>query len=211
MGRLIDLTGRRIGRLLVKRRFDVCVKPGQQSKWLCVCDCGSDVVVLGGNLHKGDTKSCGCYKSERTSEIKTTHGLCHTPEYRIWNNIRRRCLDPRVPHYAEYGARGITVCDRWRESFANFYADMGAKPFASATVERKNNNGPYSPENCVWATRREQANNTRRNRHITFHGRMQTLAQWAREVGMRPGTLQMRLDALGWTVERALTQTVGDR
>lgn len=114
-----------------------------------------------------------------------------------------RCLNPNAPHYADYGGRGITVCERWRE-FSNFYADMGAKP-PGLTLERIDNDKGYSPENCRWATREEQARNRRSNRLITYEGVTATLAETARRVGMGVTTLRGRLDA-GWSVEEAITK-----
>jgi hypothetical protein len=117
--------------------------------------------------------------------------------------MRSRCLNPSDQNFANYGGRGITVCERWR-SFEAFLADMGERP-PGHSVERKDNDGPYSPENCVWATRVEQANNSRRNLRVAFQGETLTATQWARRFGLRPQVVRWRLHR-GWPIERALAE-----
>ena len=121
--------------------------------------------------------------------------------YYIWHNMKRRCLDPQNHSYPYYGGRGITVCERWLK-YENFKADVGYPP-EGMTLDRIDNDGPYSPENCRWATRTEQNNNTRSNRMVTFQDKTQTIAQWAREIGIRQSSLCVRL-LRGWPLERAL-------
>lgn len=132
------------------------------------------------------------------------HGKAGTVEYSCWGKMKTRCHDPNDQSYARYGGRGIAVCDRWRESFENFFEDMGFKPSPRHSIERKNNNGPYCKENCTWATRLEQNNNTSQNRRITFGGQTMTLAQWGRSLGLNWHTLNNRLRR-GWSLENALT------
>lgn len=151
------------------------------------------------------------------------HGLCHAttqsdaPQqlpkardecktYRVWADMRARCRNPRWWLYKYYGARGITVCERWNTSFANFFADMGRRP-PGMQLDRIDNSKGYSPENCRWASRAEQQRNTRATRHIEYQGRTQCLADWAKEAGMAPNALGSRLK-LGWTMERAMTEPV---
>ena len=145
-------------------------------------------------------------KSRRGGQLK--HGqACRgrkTKEYYTWRNIKERCHNPRHPRYADYGGRGIIVCDRWRYSFEAFAADMGVCP-PLHMIEREDNNGPYSPENCYWATATEQNQNRRNNHHLTYQGRTQTLTNWARELGISCPTLSSRLNRQGWSVERALS------
>jgi AraC-like DNA-binding protein len=126
-----------------------------------------------------------------------------TSIYRSWAGMISRCSNPKDKDYADYGGRGIRVCPRWKESFANFGDDMGPKP-NGMSLDRRDNNGNYEPANCRWATRSMQMNNTRRNRHITFNRETLTLTEWARRRGVHPGTLYNRLQH-GWEVERALT------
>lgn len=148
-----DITSRRFGRLTAlsynKTRRD----------WLCECDCGEKRYVRITALVRGRTVSCGCYRRGRASP-STTHGRTETPEYRSWRAMKRRCLNPRASQYSYYGGRGVTVCERWL-TFANFFADMGDKPSPEHSLERLNNDGPYTPDNCIWATRSQQVTNRR--------------------------------------------------
>lgn len=131
-----------------------------------------------------------------------THGLNGTPEHIVWTSMRGRCLNPNNHAYSSYGGRGIDICPRW-DDFLLFLEDMGAKPSRVHSLERKNNDLGYSPENCVWATRREQANNRRSSRWITFNGETRTLAQWADSAGISQAKLFHRL-RLGWPMEKAV-------
>lgn len=162
----------------------------------CLCDCGAITVVVAAHLRNGNTKSCGCLKNEMAATINLRHGLTHTSEYHIWHDMKRRCRDPRTKAFVNYGARGITVCERWN-SFEAFYQDMGPRPTPKHTIERKDNDAGYAPENCVWATRKEQCNNSRHNRIITFNGKSMTLAQAIESSGISPNTVRRRVDN-GW-------------
>jgi hypothetical protein len=201
----IDLTGQRYSRLTVLREAQ---KPDTYQSayvfWECRCDCGNVVVCSSGNLRSGNSKSCGCLKLEMHTARLTKHGGSYTPEFAIWNGMHKRCYSPAEPSYVNYGARGITICDRWRESFANFLADMGPLPSEHHSIDRINNDGPYSPENCRWATRKEQNNNTRRNHFLDYNGQHLTIAQWADVTGLTVDAIGLRV-ARGWTVERTLT------
>lgn len=172
---------------------------------LCRCDCGNERAVYRYSLLSGDAKSCGCFRRELTAKNKTTHGLRHTPEYDVWHGMLMRCHNPKKRSFADYGARGIIVCDRWRESFAAFYADMGQRPSPAHTIERRNNDGPYEPSNCYWATRATQNANTRKNHRLTVNGETHHLAEWARRSGLSHATIIRRL-SLGWSIERTLTE-----
>lgn len=135
---------------------------GSNSKVPCRCDCGTEISVLARNLRSGNTKSCGCRKRRAVIERSTRHGMAHTKIYNIWADMVARCRRPTHAHYADYGGRGITVCDRWLD-FSNFYADMGDRP-KGRSIDRINNDGGYSPENCRWATASEQRSNRRQAR-----------------------------------------------
>lgn len=190
---MIDLVGKRFGRLVVKEKLGG--RPYKQIPWRCLCDCGHEKTVLGLSLRHGRTKSCGCLNSEMASaRIKlrqTLHGKSDTAEYAIWQSMLGRCLRPNNPSYKDYGERGITVCGRWMQ-FENFLADMGPRP-AKLTLERKDNNGPYSPDNCVWASRLEQGRNKRNNVHLTIDNNPQILAEWIRDLGLDSSTVYKRL------------------
>lgn len=138
---------------------------------------------------------------------KPTHGLSYTPEYRAWQTMRLRCLVPSNPAYSDYGGRGITVCERWKDSCANFVADMGRKPSGRHELDRIDNNKGYEPGNCRWATRTENDRNRRSNRHLTHEGVTRTLAEWCEIKCLPRDTVQKRL-AAGWSIPRSLETPV---
>lgn len=196
--RALDLEGHVFGFWSVGPR----VPRGVRSHWLCTCRCGEQKVVAGGELTRGRTLSCGCMAKSLVSAANTKHGMSGTPVYRAWAAMHSRCTNSKTPQYAGYGGRGIHVCKRWAK-FENFYADMGDPP-AGCSIERKNNNGMYSPKNCVWATAAEQHKNRRNSRNITFGGVTDTLAAHARRVGLRYDTVYYRIFKRGWAVDIAL-------
>lgn len=200
----LTLYGQRFGRLTV-----ICKNPvstaSNNSRWDCICDCGTSCTVVGSKLISGYTSSCGCFHLERLRESVVTHGMRFSSEYNIWSGIKDRCLTPTNPAYGRYGGRGITICDRWRDSFENFYADMGPRPSPEHSVERKENDSGYGPNNCVWATATEQANNRRSNVFYEHGGVKKTVSELAREFDMSDVKLRKRLYR-GWDLNRSLTQ-----
>lgn len=186
-------------RLLVIRRVENS-KNGQ-SRWLCRCDCGEEVVVNGSRLKSGHTKSCGCY----AISLNTKHGKYKTSEYVIYQQMKERCYNKKKAAYARYGARGITVCDRWlgEGGFTRFYGDMGPKP-NGMTLDRIDNDGPYSPENCRWADAHTQYTNRRQTVWLEFNGETLCRKDWARRTGLDEATIAQRISR-GWSVEKALT------
>lgn len=181
--------GQVYGRLTVIRRNGTT---SHTLHWLCRCECGKETSVGSSNLHNGTTKSCGCYRREFAASLKFSHGKAHTPEYSVWESMIGRCHCPGKSGYCKYGARGIYVCQRWRDSFPDFLADMGPRPSIVHSIERNDNNGPYSPENCRWATSYEQRRNTRRTVLITINGVTKIVSDWAKELKMKPNTIKKR-------------------
>ncbi len=173
----IELTGQRFGRLEV-RSYDGL--RGGKGYWHCRCECGAETSIAAQLLRNGKATSCGCYRAELMSKIKRKHGMTGTPEYNVYSSMLGRCLNVNNHKFAHYGGRGIKVCDRWRNSFADFYADMGPRP-DRCSLDRIDVNGDYTPENCRWATPQQQAQNTRSNINLTHCGETKCLTQWARE------------------------------
>lgn len=198
--RKVDLVGHRSGRLVVLKQIGN--SGAMRSKWLCQCDCGKTRQVAGSSLRSGLSRSCGCL----FTETRTKHGYYNTKTYRAWGDMRRRCSNPKNPYYYRYGERGIKVCERWQE-FENFLVDMGEAP-VGAYLDRKDNNGNYTPENCRWANARESMQNTSQVRNYTFLGQSCCAAEWARRLGMNENTIRTRLAR--WDVRRALTKITGD-
>lgn len=176
---------------------------GGERRWKCACECGEFAVVRQSSLKNGHTTSCGCYRLD-VLRAKLTKGHDRgSPEYASWNSLRDRCNNVNNSRYFQYGGRGISVCDEWGD-FQNFYRDMGDRP-SGTSIDRINVDGDYCKENCRWATSTEQANNKTNNVKICFNGETKTIADWARHIGVKYGTLQARLKR-GWSVERALTK-----
>lgn len=198
------LTGQRFGRYTVGVR----VQKGDGRAWYeVVCDCGTTKVIGAKHLRDGTVVSCGCLAAEQTRTRSTTHGCTRLPEYKVWSGLFDRCHNPKNKDYANYGGRGITVCDRWR-LFENFLADMGPRPTTPGkwSIDRINNDGNYEPGNCRWTVTRVQCRNMRTNRIIDHNGRRLTMAGWADLLGVHQDTLYDRFRN-GWAVDRALTQT----
>lgn len=172
----------------------------------CVCDCGKERHVSLYDLKRGHTTSCGCYRVEKCRSYNTTHGLSRTPTHNSWRGMIARCTDPKHQFYRYYGGKGVTVCDSWISSFANFLNDMGLKP-KGTSLDRINPNGNYEPSNCRWATKTEQARNVSDIRTVTHNGKTQTIASWAEELGVKACTLHMRLFR-GWSVADTLEKPI---
>ena len=186
-----DIAGKRFGKLLVVRFVPDDTK---YSSWECLCDCGKKKVILHQSLRRGATVSCGCFHKERLGEANKTHGesgkSSRTREYRIWANMMDRCHWGKTPSFAYYGARGIKVCDRWH-SYENFLADMGRSP-EGTSLDRKDNDGNYSPDNCRWATRRQQFLNTSRTIWVSHNGNRITAFELCEQLGISRKAMRSR-------------------
>ena len=173
-----DLTGQRFGQLTVQKK----VKGG----WLCLCDCGKETIAHGCHLKNGRWRSCGC--------LRYKHGMTDTRLYQIWHGMKDRCQRKDGQHFEKYGGRGITVCQEWADSFEAFKDWALANGYRDdLSLDRKDNDGPYSPDNCRWATRREQQSNRKITVFITHNGETRTLAEWSRITGIHYATLSHRL------------------
>ncbi len=200
----IDLSGLKIGRWTVVRMARQKDVHGH-IKWICRCECGVVKSVKTDSLNSGRSMSCGCLQREAVSRAAKTHGMSKTLMFTTWIGILHRCNCKTSRDYPKYGGRGIKVCERWANSFENFMKDMGPKPSRLHSLDRfPDNNGPYSPENCRWATPKEQNNNTRTNRILTLNGESKTVTQWSECLGIVRSTIFKRL-AMGWSDEKALS------
>jgi len=185
MPKKLNLAGTRFSRLLVLDEHPI--RNGGKVCWECICDCGQKCYPSGTNLKTGNSTSCGCFKQERSAAAKTTHGFSKNVfEYRIWKNMKSRCLNQRNPAFKNYGSRGIAVCDRWKNSFQNFLSDMGRRPSTNHSIDRIDNNGNYEPGNCRWATEFEQSNNKSSTVIIDAHKKPVALTMYLRFLGI-PG------------------------
>lgn len=201
-----QLSGQRFGRLLVGER----IYPNQNGNtvWSCTCDCGNTKIVTAIQLRVGRTQSCGCLRRDRTLEAVVTHGRSKTRVYEIWAGMIRRCEDASHKNYDRYGGRGIKVCERWRSNFKDFLDDMGEPP-QGHTIERKNNDGNYEPNNCKWASRKDQSRNTSKSILVDLGGQTMSLPEACEAVGLRYNSVYMRMrrgmpfsDAITKDIER---------
>lgn len=199
-----NLSGRGFGKLRVK--WPVERRRNGHVLYLCDCECGAEVFVTCSNLASSHTQSCGCHQIEVTADANRKHGGTRSSLYRVWMQMRQRCCLPTAPNYKWYGARGITVCDRWMSDFSAFAKDMGERP-KGGTIDRVDNDGPYEPGNCRWATSQsQQVRNSRKVKcalRVEHEGASRTLSEWENIIGVRAETIRKRIKR-GWPAERAL-------
>jgi hypothetical protein len=206
------MVGQTVGRLHVDEPAGV--HPTRRvAMWRCTCTCGQVRIYRGDDLRAGKRTSCGCGLRDRLARGNPIHRLANHPASGIWYGMIDRCYNPDNPAYKNYGARGITVCDRWR-TLERFIDDLtegrqpGPRPSTGFSLDR-DLNGPYSPDNTRWATDSQQMRNRRNNRLLTFNGITLTTVEWADRTGIRDKTIQERIDKHKWSIERALTEPVG--
>jgi hypothetical protein len=203
--------GQQFGRLtVIEPTESKVIKNGQKCRqWLCRCNCGVHTIVISRSLITGNTRSCGCLQRESASVNNVKHGHSYSSTYRAWTNMKRRCTNAKSKTWSRYGGRGICVCDAWMEKFENFLADMGVKP-PGLTLGRKDNNGPYTPDNCCWETRYEQQANTSRNVWVEYHGERMILSEAVRRSGLSFNVVYDRRRR-GWTIDKALSTPLQKR
>lgn len=189
-----SFVGRRFGMLTVCQYL-------LDSIWQCRCDCGKETKAYANQLKRGGKKSCGC-------NSHVTHGRSKSRVYNIHKFMLQRCFNRNYNRFGDYGGRGITVCDRWRGhgGFENFLSDLGDPPSDKHKLERKDNDGPYCPENCCWVTQADQSRNRRNNVRISYGGKTLCLKDWASELGIKETTLAYRIK--NWPLERAMTERI---
>lgn len=203
----LDLTGLVYGKLTVLY-YSHSNKDGR-TVWHCKCNCGNEKDVSSKDLKRGTIRSCGCLRIETSRKRMTTHGSTDTRLYNIWTSMKARCETSKEEKFIKnYQNKGIIICDEWHDfsifqkwALENGYADK-------LSIDRKDNNGNYCPENCRWVDQKTQQNNKSSNKRLTYNNKTQTIAQWAEEIGMKYNTLDERLRK-GWSVERALITPVG--
>lgn len=188
---IIDLMGARFGKLVVLKFLE---RKNHHTYWHCQCDCGKTATARSNDLKSGKRISCGC--------AHITHGMTYTPTWKSWSSMKARCYDKNHEYYKYYGGKGITVCDRWKESFENFLEDMGER-LNGTTLDRINNDKQYCKENCKWSTTEEQNSNKGNIIYLTYNNETKTLAQWARDLNFGYMKLWRRIRN-GWSIERAL-------
>ncbi len=193
-----DITNLRYGKITVISFSHI----DSVAYWNCLCDCGNKCTLAGSRLRCGQTKSCGCLQKSRK-------GLSSCSTFHIWKGMLQRCYDKSVKHYARYGGKGIFVCDRWKNSFENFLKDMGERP-DNLTLDRIDSSKGYSPENCRWASYKEQANNKKSGYFITAFGQTLRLTEWAKKTGIGWSTIRQRIERSKWTSENALSKKVNN-
>jgi hypothetical protein len=199
----IDILGRRYGCLTVVRQVDSIRRGLKKSyaAWLCLCDCGEEVILKGQRLRAGRHKACG-RSGHFWRSGKNPNAACHKLEYQSWLRMKQRCYSVKCRNYKNYGGRGIMICDRWKD-FQNFLADMGPRPSAKHSIERIDVNGHYEPTNCRWATAKEQARNCRDTVYVEYRGRRHKLIELCEELGLKREVVYGRIKK-GWKVYDAL-------
>jgi hypothetical protein len=206
-----DLTGKVFGRLTVLYRTDRKTSQGFRLYWMCRCECGNETEVYRCKLTGGRTVSCGCRLKEIRAWFPTQslkHGMSKgCKEFRSWASMRGRCCNQQNHKFPIYGGRGIKICDRWMESFQNFYDDMGQAPSKLHSIDRIDVNGDYCPENCRWAVAAQQSDNKTNTVRLTWNGVTRTVTEWSRIVGVQRMTIKARLK-YGWSVDSALSTPV---
>lgn len=205
VAKAIDLTDHRFGRLVVVGRADPSGAVRRHARWVCACDCGNQCRVTSAELRTGSTASCGCYRREKIAARNTTHGMYNTAENAAWHGMWQRCTNEQAPNYHRYGGRGITVCKEW-ESFEQFLKDMGLRPSAEHSLDRRDNEKGYSPDNCRWATPEEQHENRSNTCKAEWNGILLPILHIAQQTGKKRSSIYYHLRVVGLPIEEAVAR-----
>ena len=209
MGKLNDLTGMTFGRLQVIKRAGS--NKNKQALWLCECQCEkrTKIIVIGSDLLRSHTQSCGCLQREIAYNIKTKHGRSFTSLHNIWTNMKQRVCNKNCEAYQNYGGRGIKICDEWLTSFESFYEWAISNGYQDGlTIERKDVNGDYCADNCCWASKLTQTRNRRNTQQIYYKNELKPLSQWCDELNLPYNTIRARINNYHWSVEKAFTTPI---
>ena len=199
----IDISNQRFGKLLVVKK---AYYQNKKVYWQCLCDCGKITYVHTSNLKCKRIRSCGCLKVEELVNRSTKHNQRHTKLYEVWKTIKQRCLNPKNVSYHNYGGRGITICEEWKNDFMSFYNWSMKNGYKEGlTIDRINNDGNYEPSNCRWTTRLVQNNNTRVNNYITINNETKTLTEWCRFYNANYGKVYRLYKLKNYDIIKALT------
>ena len=200
------MIGQTFGRLTVINNPNIT--KGGKRYWECECSCGRVILVPTGNLKSGNSSQCRACGNKNRKTKPRKHGETKTRLYRIWTSMKSRCSNPVTINFHRYGGRGIKVCDEWEKSYESFRDWALSSGYSdNLSLDRVDNDGDYEPDNCRWATRKEQGENMYTAQLITFNGETHCLAGWARKLGFSKSTLTARINRYGWPIERALTET----
>lgn len=208
--RKLELSGQRFGKLVaVRSHYD---SEKRITLWECKCDCGNTCNVRANSLVHGRTKSCGCLRKESNVQNKTKHGMAKTRIYNAWSSMKRRCYTTTNHNYSHYGKRGISVCDEWKESFEEFYKWAISNGYDDKlSLDRIDNDGNYCPQNCRWASIKEQNNNRGVSINISYDGKTQNLSEWCKELNLPYSRVYQRIAKYGYTFEEAITEPSHNR
>lgn len=198
---MIDLLNKTFNKLTVIELLPLV--PNKPRKWKCICSCGSTATTTSYALRSGHTKSCGCIQKEKIKTLNLSHGKTGSAEIKIWYKMRDRCMNPKSKSYKHYGARGISICNRWMDS-SLFLSDMGTRPSPHHSIDRIDVNGNYEPSNCRWTTHTQQANNRRNTKQYTYNNDTKTIPEWCKALNLNYKNVNLRISQK-WSIHRALS------
>lgn len=203
MGKLIDLTGQKFGRLTVMGKYGK--NKSGSINWICKCSCGGEKIVSSSGLRHGGTQSCGCLQKELIGNVNKSHGKSKTRLYKIWKHMKERCYKENLLIYENYGGRGIIMCEEWKNDSMSFYNWAMANGYSdNLSIDRIDVNGNYEPSNCRWADRKTQNNNRRNCRSITYNGETHTISEWAEMLNIENEVLRRRIVVDNWDIDKAM-------